>query len=251
MENIQKIQDFLQNRLTEEEKNAFEKEMKEDSNLAQDVLLHQQLHQALAYSDAFKMQSMLKEIVAETPLKPDFEGYQSLIKTQKWWTNGRLGIFGLAIVAILAGSFWFYQNKTEHARLQAIAAPHWAEVFDYAVRIDDADVSNFAQGMKAYKSGNYVAAAQVFERHLAQQPDDGMTQLYLGIAYALSQQQEKAIENLLPLANHQSEWTTSAQWYLALCYLRDGNANAARQWLSNLKNDAIYAEKAQKVLNQL
>lgn len=251
MENIQKIQDFLNNRLSAEEKSAFEKEMKENPILANDVLLHQQLHQVLAYQNLFSMQETVKSIAAETPIEPDFEGYKSLLKQRKWWQNWRFGVISVALVAVLAGSIWLFQNRAEHAKMQAIAAPYWSEVFDYAVRIDEADKSPFAQGMRAYKSADYVTAAAALERHLSQKTDDRMTRLYLGIAYALSQQQEKAIENLSPLAASNDELASSARWYLALCYLRNGDKQLARQWLSALKNDVIYGEKAQKTLKEL
>ncbi len=251
MENIQKIQDYLNNRLSAADKTAFEIEMKSNSILAKDVLLHQELRQALMYQNMFKMQETVQTIAAETPLEPDFEGYKSLVKQGKWWTNGHFWIVGITLLAVLTGSVLFYQYQANNTKLQAIAAPYWSETFDYAVRIDEADPSNFAKGMRSYKSGNYVAATIDLEKHISQKTGDSMTQLYLGIAYALSQQQEKAIEKLSPLAAANDEFSSYARWYLALCYLRDGKGNAARQWLLTLKNDAVYGVRAGEVLNKL
>lgn len=247
------IQEYINGRLKGDELILFEKNIEQDPLLAQEVDLARQVTRSVQKAQKLDIQAMLGDIAAQNPLVPDYTPIEETPPTpsvsgQKWWFVG----LGIAVVLLAIVAIFWQQSGQRTERLQNIAKDYWT--FDRAVNIDPVDNSDFANGIRFYDEKEFGKAATLFEKHLAAQenPDeDPIAQLYYGVSLALSQQQIKAIPLLVRLANQQTAVSSSAQWFLALCYLRDGNETQARKWLEGLKTDPVHGQRARNVLDAL
>lgn len=107
-------------------------------------------------------------------------------------------------------------------------------------------------GFDHYDKKEYPQAIAIFEEHLQKSPeayDPKSIKFYLGVSYLAMDDITKAktyFEELVALDKFSRKEDT--QWYLALTYIKDKNAAAAKPLLSSLSQNGKYKEKAENLL---
>jgi tetratricopeptide (TPR) repeat protein len=107
-----------------------------------------------------------------------------------------------------------------------------------------------AEAYEAYDAGNYVLAAELFEKALAKK-DEPIAQLCLANAYMALNDFEKAEAKLIEMHKEHAELVTQTKWYLALVYIKQNKLEKARATLWEISDSSTYGEKAKKVLKEL
>ena len=102
-----------------------------------------------------------------------------------------------------------------------------------------------------YNKGLYKEALSVQEtnRYFVFNKQDYELKFYVSVCYMYNEDFQKAIQYLSELHKAVPDWQ-KVQWYLALCYLNQKEADKAKELLQNINNEE-YADKAKEILKKL
>ena len=116
----------------------------------------------------------------------------------------------------------------------------------YPDLISNRDVVNNGNAMYYYGNMQYELAITAFEE---KSKLSDFEKLYLGISYLAADQLSKAQKTFLQL--QQTEREPYARWYLALCYLKSKEKEAAIQQLRLIQPEDYKYQEASKLLDEL
>ena len=121
-----------------------------------------------------------------------------------------------------------------------------------SIEIDSLAIGETDQAMILYGQQDYAGAMVLFEQRLKQYPKDNESHLYSGICCLELNDIQKAKEHFVKARINSEKFYASATWYLALCYIRLGQFDQAKQLLNELTNEQNdYMQKAKELLTQL
>lgn len=160
---------------------------------------------------------------------------------RQWW----VAVAAAIIVTIGVWQVWFASPR--HERL------YWAYfVPDVGLPIEmgSADTIRyvFYDGMISYKEGNYADALVKWDAVAKAGGISDTLRYYVGLAHMGLNDLDAALEPLAAVANERrSAFYEEATWYLALCYLRQGENRTASSLLKRIADD----EQAAGLLKKL
>lgn len=135
----------------------------------------------------------------------------------------------LVPIMIIAGWLWWYKGGTDY---QA-AADRAFQAYD-----NDSGLSTLSDGemsgFEYFDQQDYAKAISAFLLQLKSHPDDGLTEYYLGIAYLGNGQPLQAIPLLEKHLEDPAVNRDNCRWYLALCYLCEGEISTTTAHLEQL-----------------
>ena len=238
------IERYLLNLLSEEEKQSFEKRLKTDKTLAQEVFLQKEIIEDIEGIGRLELKSQLKNIHTELyPKKSETKG------------GSRIFILRVAAAAIfigvLVGAWWMMQQGPSNQEL-------FTENFEpYALSLNQRSDTDevFYQIENHYFNKNYEQVIPLLEGVLDQsEQKSSQLQLGLGISYMQSGKSQEAINQFKTIiSKNDFNFEDEARWYLALAYLKTNNITNAREALSVLasESDRDHHEEAKKILSSL
>jgi len=160
--------------------------------------------------------------------------------TNQWsgfrWLRPAIGLAVAALIALLIWQPW--QGSLVDSYYQP-----------YALNITErsGDKEQLAQAEKAYKSGDYAAALPVFEQY----PNNVEVQLAKGNAAYNLGKLDAAATTFQQIASGNSIYTSTANWYLALTYLKQEKTAEAQTILQKIPNNSDDYKQAQQLLNEM
>ena len=99
----------------------------------------------------------------------------------------------------------------------------------------------------AYRNKNYEEALRYSDKINPLSEHDPI-QLYRGVSFMALNKMNRAIEILEPLTDTSSEYKDAANWYLALCKLKQNDLMATAMNLKKLTNRSTYIRNEAQVL---
>ncbi|MEO1513808.1 MAG: hypothetical protein AAFV95_02305 [Bacteroidota bacterium] len=162
-----------------------------------------------------------------------------------------------AAVLLLTTAIWQYANHQAEENLYLAYHESFVPENLSAIRSADGQQSstdeNFLQATKLYQAQDYAASIPPLERHLAQDSEDVMATLLLGLAYLEEGKSQQAIDKLEIVRLNSSDYYEDASWYAALAYLQADQAADARLLLQDLRQlkDGFYQAKIEELLSKL
>lgn len=243
MENFfDQIDRYVSDELPEEDRKAFEKAMKNDAELKEEVRLQQLIINKLE-AHAKKPQG-INDFKARLA---DIE--QNLAKTEKPAEQASLFVrYRYAIISTVA---------VAAALILFLLIP----VAESEIVFPNPPQANFTQmsgtgsilqeAGRAYNAKSYAEAIQLFQAYLAQEPEDYEALYFQGISYFELQQWTEATTDFEILSKSDSILKDDALFYLALIQLKQENKSDASQLLQQIQEGTPAFLKAQKLLKQL
>jgi FimV-like protein len=225
----QRIEAYLLDTMSMDERTRFAEEMKLDETLARQVQL-----QRAAYAAS--------ETHAEDRLVKGFAKWE-------WKHSLPRKLFPLVAAATtVAGIAALYLAWKYWPR----AHDHFAENFETYTASAAGQAS---PAMESYSAGRYDESALLFEGYLKEDSPDPVPAFFAGVSY-LSQDTPnatKAISHLRLAALQDGDLQEEAEWYLALAYFEGNDEAKARNILQVIATtaDHPYEEQAQAILGQL
>ncbi len=229
------IENYLSESSSKEEKLAFEKQLEDDKDLAQEFKLYQNIMEGIDLEGTDLMRTELKGIQGKLEKENFFnqkEATPKIIKMENTKKSNRswLAIAAGLLVLIVAGIL--LQSPDKMTRAEALAK------FDNSQKANDlltqqlneyeglgmADPErgkkdSIAQMLKTYKEGNYQESYNAATEFLARYPNDVVAQYYAGMSKFQDGKFGKAIEWLVAsTAQKDTVFYDQARWYLALSY---------------------------------
>jgi len=257
---LKKITAYEDNELSAEEKEAFEKALTTDKELARTWQLSQEVDKAIGNPKALEMEALLQGMGNEFATK--YSGEQK--KTGTIAKARVRPLYQLAIAAsfaLLVSIGWWQWQQLNPLDTQAL----YATVYEPYTAVNTTRSTNLAltnlleEGQKNYQTRDYGTAIQqlstvLTNKDLAQ--EDMLTaQFYKGLAHLGNNQLDLAQMDLMTVLKREGHiYTQQAQWYLALIALKNGDVAQTKEWLNQVLTTAgtgKYAKKAEALLKQL
>ncbi|MEL7531554.1 MAG: hypothetical protein AAFN10_09615 [Bacteroidota bacterium] len=247
----EQIDAYLNGRLSEADRSAFETQIAQDPQLAEEVALQQEATQLLLADRQSAFKAQLKEFAAKSKTAPVIELKDAPVVAL--WQRNWVRI--AAAVALLIGlGFILWPKPT------VLSYPQMAEVYfePYPDRLqirsgDDDSMTLVQQALLAYNQEDYQTVVNTLAELKADDPQYLLGQLYRANAYLSLKQPAPAIEILEDIyALEQSAISEITAWYLALAYLQADDASNAKAVLQGIAKDeaSVYRERAQEILGK-
>lgn len=251
---LDKVQAYFENELTQDEKEAFQKELEINPALREEVELYKKIRYAIR---AEGMKQALDAMHFETTATSDPPG--SFIKRKNKWNNPWVLIIGLGLIGVLA---WVMLKKSDVAEPQPKkAAPVHLQYAQDIKSLEGLPVTLsatndntfFAEGMVSYRRKDFVTAIQLFEAASQQGISSDTLNIYLANAYLASDRDEEAKILLEYISeNQQSPYYEASLWYLTKYYLKQKNMEEAKSLLAKIAAlEGAYTVKANEMLDGL
>lgn len=230
--NEEQIDDFLLDRMSQSERQAFAEELEKNRELANQVKVQQQIVGGLAVIGKEQFKARLQRIKEETlaePIPPEVKGNR--VSTRIWWLA--------AVIAILLAIFLIWKWNGASGEDPNVIYADLFEVYDVPIVQRDTDDQQLIQELSTYyKEGAYSAFIEGFEGRRNEFTDHPELQLSLGISYLQTKQPLKAANVLAQLEeSNYPAYRDHARWYRILAALQEGNAAKAQQLLPRLLED--------------
>lgn len=232
------IERYLNDELSAEELQAFEKRMKENRLFAEEIYAHRDVISGIDYYFRLELKRKLVE-EEERLLGP-------AVTTQQM-----LGI--AASVALLLVAVYLFKGNSinPESTFKAYFSPYPANYALTAV-VDDSAMRG-ASAMKLYEKGSYEDALYAFDIQVEQSKDYETPLFYSAVTLLKLKRIKDANSRLKLLINRESSYSAAARWYLALSYLRAGKFGMCekllRQVASSRSNE--YQDEAHRLLQEL
>ncbi|MCP3933668.1 MAG: hypothetical protein GY705_31760 [Bacteroidetes bacterium] len=262
------IEQYLDGVMTIAEKDAFEKKMQEDQELAAEVRLHKEIEVAVSDPAVDELSAKIKKIQNERTRMPVRK--RNILSIRR--------IMQIAAVLLIAGTFYLFlifQNNRYSS--PAALADAFFEIPETPTLLDKSPSRNgdpetdqeskkakikrelatlWTQFEQQYVTSTYSKAIQTLEAMKMIDPefkiqDSNEWHFNYGLLLLKQQQREEAIDNFDKV---QASFTEKANWYKALAYLMTENGvDDSREILDTIVSSSAhpFKKEAKKVLKNL
>lgn len=225
---------YLTNTLSEAEEAELLRLLKEHPDLKEQVLEEKRIVTALQANEKAELKKQLRIIAQNTPSK-------SLSFFPNWWL-----VAASATLIVSLGYFFYLNNSSLDITFNEFYEPY------PAISVQRGHTTDINSALKLYSHGKYKEAIDVFgDLTLSDNPT---YYLYLGNCYLQTKNPDKAIEVFKAVSSKSDDTILkqSAQWYLALAYLKKEDLQQTRNTLKEIiQKQGIYTEHAEKLLREL
>ncbi len=242
MDNIDRIDRYLNGQMEAEEKKIFDAELAADTQLAEELALQCDMVDFLRRKDRRSLlQNELKDIgsdyfkTAQEPAK--------VVQIPRRRLRWVMAASAAAVIALLI--VWqfllpsnFYNQYAEYAPL-ALSEKSATTTVDWSTT------------ESAFNSGNYKTAETQLTQYFVEHPNDQLANLYLGICKMELNKLEEARQIFQSFTNADVSLKDYANWYLALSYLKAGDEANCRKILQRTTSASSLYGKVQALLKDL
>ncbi len=243
---------YFSGALDEQELQSLENQLKTDARLEELFREYRDLRKGIDYSIMKTLKEDLHALEATLP--------EVRIKSQTGFqeeepTIGRRFVLlkvaaALILIAVSIVVVFQLQQPSSPQELFSQYFEPYPNEFVSAKRGDDVTADPMVQAFQAYDSQNYNVAIAGFTRLLDVEENE-MVLFYLGSAQLSQNQSQTAIATFERFLEISQDYRTEATWYLALSYLKENRAEAARSLLEEIKDDQKFGQETAKILRRL
>jgi hypothetical protein len=239
----EKLQTYISGTLDEAERVAFEAELKANEMAKLEAEFSRDLADALRDREKDQVATVIRQVIATEGFPPPSQP-STLLKAG-------LSVAGLTLLALLSWGVytyggnrnWWGNNEPEYLKSYLLPLENVIGIPDESL------IAPVLQdGLAAYDRADYKHAASTLSKHylLTKELNVG---LYYGTALLLDERPAEAIK-VLELVQNANDLPVreSAQWYLALAYLKTKNVANARAILNQIPPDGLYGPQAKQLL---
>lgn len=228
------IEAYVLDRLTADERSAFERELQNDVTLQKELALQRENIQAVELGGITRiLRSIAQEDTGNVPVShPDRMRYLK---------------YAAAIALLIVGALWWLGRDTEGERQ---FAAHFVPDPGLPVEMGTSDNAAFLDAMVAYKLGDLKEAETKWNALLEKDPTNDTLRFFMASA-ALAQGDVTSAIPLLKEVNstNGSVFQERSRWYLFLAYVRLGEIAQAKEM--DLENDPVYGERVRTITSHM
>jgi len=259
------IEKFIKGELPEAELIRFEEELNTNSDFKKEVMLYQDVD--ISLSDIFKYENEDKALqVTFNQLGKKYANEYSKNEAEITVENADVSteihkeeavkqptitrrLFPLAALAAAAALLLFLFNPLANQVSPAQLAEQNFTPYQLDALMGSGDnaEADWTKGAKYYRAKDYNNALQYFNVFLKNNPNNKEALLAKGSAQMKLNLIDEAIQTFQQI-NSKSK---ASEWYLALAYLKNDEAEKAKGLLQNLSGNTKYDKNAKTLLNDL
>ena len=231
------IDQYLSGELSAEERQAFERRLGEDAELARALTLRRGMDQFLARREARPaLQRQLQELGVEYFGKE--EARVAPIGRRRLWSLA-------AAVAVLVVAVFVWRWVSSPSLYEEYAQHPPLALVEKSAAGPDLSATE-----QAFNKGDYSTALTGLEQYLDRQPQDTLALLYKGIC-AMELGQTVEAQAIFSSLQNSPSWQEYGDWYLALSHLKQQRDDEAKAALQRIPEASPYHPQAQELLSRL
>ena len=254
MKDLERILHYLDNELTGNDVLLLENELKEDELLRKKLELVREMNETIGDVELIsfieKVRTLHSEFISEdlTPTPAETKQFR-LHKFVMGWnlmTIAAAFVLILSTVAIIK----FMANPSPEAIFNQYYNKYEANI---ETRSESKENNLLITAIQLYDKGSYTAAIQKFLHIIQTDENNTAARFFLGVSYLETKNIPKAIENLnVVIYQNDTAFVEHAEWYLALCYVRNGQKKQAVSLLTKISSSQnFYKIMALDVLKKI
>ncbi|GGD99830.1 tetratricopeptide repeat protein [Planktosalinus lacus] len=228
-------ENYFSNRLSEAEFVQLEQLLETDATFREEFYDALEIQQALAG----EKHRPLKERLQKLDQKP--------ARKNHWY------LYAAALVALISIGSLFYNPTPDYEDVYATHFEAYPNVVSLTNRSDAPQEGVAKEAFELYEANQYKEAAAAFQELYRQRPED-YVHFYYGLSLMAGGETEAGIDALetYPWQEENSDFTTVADWYIGLGYVKLGNSTDARFYLQKVADgENSLSKRAQEVLEAL
>jgi len=245
MDYNKKILQFFTEELSQEERQELALEAANDSNVAEDLKLQQEILYTIANNndDDLDFRKQLEEVGNEFLEEEHEEVKKPSIRINYWLAAASV------VVVIGVGSYLGLLRDANYGGSQAFIEYYSPYGTDMTVRgHDESDL--FVKAIDSYQSGDITYAIESFES--LSSDNEELAGFFLGLCHIELGNIEIAKAKLLETKKKAIFYEDQIDWYLALCYVKQQEYEQAELMLTQiLTSGNQYASEAKELLGKL
>lgn len=242
MDNIERIDRYLNGEMEAVEKQAFDVEVAANAQLAEELALQKDMVDFLRRKDRRAvLQNELKNIGNDYfKSAPETAKVVQMPRQRLRWV---MIASAAAVIALLL--VWQFLLPSNLYDQYAVYAPLALTEKSATTTVD------WSTTEVAFNSRDYKTAATQLTQYLTEYPNDQLARLYLGICKMELDKPDEARQIFQSFANADASIKDYADWYLALSYLKADDEIASRKALQVITPASSLYEQAQALLKKL
>ncbi len=244
-----KIQDYLDGLLSQEEQNSFEKELSLNKELKDETQSQRYLNETI--ESRIKATDKLGKL--KHNLKNNGKIYFSsstadILKTQSTSTKGRIfsikkwGISIAAAACLLIGLNFLGVFSANLSQLPAIQSE---------ITRGHNDQKILTAAIDQFNAEEYKRSIVLFSDLLKKDSINVRFQYYLGLSYLGDKQFQDAADILISIADGNSTYAEDASYFAAIAAWQQDKNDIAVKLLKRISSESTYYKKAKKLLKKL
>lgn len=246
---LEEIDAFLDDGMTNEERESFLEELSGSRELKREVELVRQVGNALGEKDVMELREQLREVASS---EQKLEG-RSLVELD----GRRKGIKQLVTVAAMlllllgiSGIHTFTSLSGRDSYSAFYKAPPAPSSFRDA---GTPDASGLAGGFRLYNQGHYASALLLLKEEASAEPFNPAAVFYAGASYQGLREYRNAIAEYERIIQHRDNlFVEQAEWYRALSLVGKGSYHDAVTNLGDVVNRrGFYSRQAEALLSRI
>lgn len=234
MERDDLINHYFEGNLTAQERVLFDQLMDTDQAFADSVAYEKKVKAAITLENRKSLKAKFVSIESRKSSKP----------FNKQW------LYIAASIVVLLGISMFFINQTpSNDKLFATYFEPYPNTVSPIVRNPTQKTTKY-DAFSAYESGDYHKASQLFGE-LGQSTFEEYVPFYQSMAFLMTDNVTDAY-GILTKTKWSPDYREKANWYLALCYIKQNNSIKAIKLLESIVSEKTYNhDKAKKLLQKL
>lgn len=225
-EEFERIEKYLLDTSSAEEKQQIEEEISSNTTFAAKVKDVQHLVLGIEVASLKNTMNQFHE-----------ELIPSEATTKKPTHRSRAPWYAIAaMLIVLLGLFWVFNNKSDSEKL---FAKHFTPDPGLPTTMSENSNFKFYDGMVSYKQDDYKTALTKWNLLLKERPQNDTLNYFIGVAYLANGNEQEAIIQLKKLyLSNPNSFKNEAAYYLGLAYLKAEKTEEAKKYLifSNTKS---------------
>lgn len=247
MDTLAQIEQYITGEMIGAERSAFEKAMRQDTTLQQEVAAYRDIIAGIEQveTDAFTgmMQGWEQKIKKEAKPPP--------AKVRKLFSPAVSMALVAAIVLLLTFTFIFNRFGSTGDPFEQAFKPYPDEITIMGEGNGELDQQKANEAMALYNAAKYEEALPMLKILAGQSPDIAVIRLYQGISEMQTADFTAATASFSAL--QKTSYAQTADWYQVLTQIKYDNAAAAKTILKNIVNsdNHPYKKQAKELLEEM
>ncbi len=244
---LNRVDRYLHGDMSAEEKNVFERQLKEDPELAELLELQKELSDVLLDQEAQEFAGVLEDV---------YDTYSGNRK-RSLWRRPVYRVTGIAAtVLILLGSGYVIRERVNKLPVNRAIVAKYYRPYHVPVNYRSPEGTldaTFRKAVEQYNNKKYDEAISLFEQVLKEDTTRMDANLMNGLSNFEVHHYNKADSSFNKIIkNRDNLYLQQAQWYLGFCFLMTNqNDKAVALYRKIIAQQGYYSTKAGKILKML
>lgn len=245
---VERIEKYLNGRLSQEERMVFEQEMASNENLQTQVEAYRKLFSGFRAKELDAVKDRMQHWEAARPKQ------RTSTRNLRWYAAAAAVLLLIVAIPFLVPS---HESMGPEELFAAHFQPFQSDLGqrNQAAPVTDSLVQQLNQALDAYHNGEMVIAIEILEKHLLSASaltnrELANIRLMLGSAFLATEQATNAVRQF-EIVENDPDYQEHGQWYKALTFLLMGQKKQAEEILSILAKNPYYRKEAENILSNL